>query len=241
VDIQGVNAQARRVTADEWAPRALGGALDLVPETIELKVTKLLREAIIRRELAPTDKLRIHQLSERLGLSATPVANALKRLEVEGYVEIAPRRGFRVVPLSRETLEELVVQRVAVEAFAVRLAIPLVPTALLRELQHMNTRLDRLAKVSDPPAAGFHEADQEFHLALYGASGRRGLTDTIVALRDRCRAYMHMAASDPEHLVRSQLQHWRLLACVEASDVSGGVDVITEHINDTYRVLAPKL
>lgn len=220
---------------------ALEGASDLVPETIELKVTKLLREAIIRRELAPSDKLRIHQLSERLGLSATPVANALKRLEVEGYVEIAPRRGFRVVPLSRETLEELVVQRVAVEAFAVKLSIPQVSTALLDKLRDMNTRLDQLARLSDPQGAGFFESDQEFHVALYEASERRGLTDTIVTLRDRCRAYMHEASYDPEHLVRSQLQHWHLLTRVEAKDVDGGVDVITEHINDTYRVVAPQL
>jgi DNA-binding GntR family transcriptional regulator len=219
----------------------LEGSFDLAPETIELKVTKLLREAIIRRELVPTDKLRIHKLSEQLGLSATPVANALKRLEVEGYVEIAPRRGFRVVPRSRVTLEELVVQRVAVEAFAVKLSIPQVTSELLRELRDMNIRLDQLARLSDPQGAGFYVADQEFHIALYEASERRSLTDTIVTLRDRCRAYMHLASCDPDHLVKSQLQHWHLLARVEAKDVAGGMDVITEHINDTYRVVGPRL
>ena len=236
-----MNLHERRVTVEPVTPLPLDGAFDLVPETIELKVTKLLREAIIRRELVPSNKLRIHQLSEQLGLSATPVANALKRLEVEGYVEIAPRRGFRVVPLSRETLEELVVQRVAVEAFAVSLAVPQVSSTLLRELRDMNTRLDQLAQLSDPQEAGFYEADQEFHIALYEASERKGLTDTIISLRDRCRAYMHLASYDPDHLVKSQLQHWHLLARVEARDIPGGVDVITEHINDTYRVLASKL
>ena len=229
------------VTDDTPPFRLAEGPPELVPETIELKVTKLLREAIIRRELKASDKLRIQLISERLGVSATPVANALKRLEVEGYVEIAPRRGFRVVPLSSETLEELVVQRVAVESLAVELAIPYVMPPLLSELREVNRRLDTLALIPTPQEVGFFELDQTFHITLYQASGRHGLIDTIVALRDRCRAYMHLAAYDKEHMRGSQRQHHRLLDLVEAGDIGGAKDMIAQHINETYSVLRPTL
>jgi DNA-binding GntR family transcriptional regulator len=236
-----VRSKDDHVTEEAPPFRLAEGAPDLVPETIELKVTKLLREAIIRRELQASDKLRIQLISERLGVSATPVENALKRLEVEGYVEIAPRRGFRVVPLSSETLEELVVQRVAVESLAVELAIPHVTARLLAELREVNSRLDDLALITTPQEVGFFDLDQTFHITLYQASGRRGLIDTIVALRDRCRAYMHLAAYNTEHIRRSQGQHHRLLDFVEVGDIRGAKDMIAQHINETYTVLRSTL
>ncbi len=226
----------------EWLRDELNGTTySLVPETTELKVTKLVREAIISRALGPQDNLRIHKLAADLGVSVTPVANALKRLEVEGYVEIEPRKGFRVVPLSLETLEELVVLRVAVESFAVGLAAPKVSAEALASLRDLNRTLDRLAQDPQSPSDGFFRLDQEFHLALYRASGRKGLMETIVGLRNRCRAYMHLAAADRTHLAASQRQHAELLDAVERRRVARAQKVIVTHINDTLEVLQPAL
>ena len=186
-------------------------------------------------------------VARELGVSATPVANALKRLEVEGYVSIEHRRGFRIVPLSVETLEELVVLRVAAESFAVGLAAPRLTPKDFQILRAINTRIDSYVASAQTERGvvaldeDFFMLDQEFHVALYRASGRGGLVETIIGLRDRCRAYIHLAAAGLEHVHTAQEHHLRLIELLERGDAEGAQRVIEEHITRTLDVLREPL
>lgn len=214
----------------------------LVPETLETKVTNLLREAVISGRLQPKTTLRIHQIAKELGVSATPVNNALKRLEVEGYVAIAPRKGFYIVPLSYEQLEELVVQRVAIEGFAVERAIPHMTSRDIKMLEDLVARMDTALQDEHADSVRMFALDQEFHLSMYRPAGRPTLIDTISALRDRCRAYMHMASTvGVQHMEQSQVTHRQLVKACKDHDVEGAKSLIAHDIRRMLGSLASLL
>jgi DNA-binding GntR family transcriptional regulator len=220
--------------------KLLDSDFPLLPETLETKITNLLREAIITGRLEPSDNLRIHQIARQLGVSATPVNNALKRLEVEGYVAIAPRKGFRVIPLSHDVLEELVVLRTAIEAFAVETVVPRLTSRDIDALRQLLRQIDDVLASPEPDADRMFTLDQEFHLAIYRAAGRPSLVETITALRDRCRAYMHLASFlYVQHMQLSQEHHRQLLAAFEHRDVGTAKEIMVRHIHRTMEVLTP--
>lgn len=213
-----------------------------IPETLELKVTALLREAVISGRLQPNKTLRIHHICKELGVSVTPVNNALKRLEVEGYVAIEPRKGFYIVPLAYEQLEELAVQRVAIECFALEHSIPRMTERDLDLLTEGAVKMEDLAGHTDTDKVEMFALDQEFHIASYKPAARPTLIDTITALRDRCRAYMHLASSlGIQHMEKSQATHWQLISACQKRDVEEAKSLIEGHIRSMLHALGPDL
>ena len=143
--------------------------------------------------------------------------HALKRLEAEGYVRILPRKRLVVVPLSYEDLEELTVQRAALEGFATECAVPRMQVDGITRLERMASLIDHFLLTAPRDAVTMFRLDQNFHLAVYEPARRPSRLKTIILLRDRERAYMHLASAlVMDHMYQSQQVHrWILDACRE--------------------------
>lgn len=212
------------------------------PQSLEAQVTDVLREAIIGRRIEDSEDLRIHDVASQLNVSVTPVANALRRLAVEGYVTIAPRRGFRIIPLSLDDLEVLVVQRVAVERFAIEKSMPNLHRDDFVRAARIIQQMDRLLQVRRDYSVEMFKLDQRFHLRIYGAAGRASLIETITRLRDRARAYMHLASTQVmSHMHESNHAHEELLAACQRHDLAMAQALIEAHIVHLLDVLHPVL
>ena len=138
---------------------------------------RMLRDAIVNGELAPGGVIRDAELAERLGLSRTPVREALARLADEGLVETKPHAWTRVAPLSLREARDAVVVVGSMHELAVRLAVPLMTEKHHEVMRAANRRF--AAAVEGGDVEGAVDADDAFHDVPVAVLGNRALEATI--------------------------------------------------------------
>jgi DNA-binding GntR family transcriptional regulator len=188
---------------------ALDGPLPVNPQDLSHQVVQTLRSAIISGRLRPGEFIRIGAAAEALGVSATPIREALVTLRGDGFVELLPNRGFRVSTLSRQDIEDayLVHEFIAGELAA---------RSALTSSDEVVARLEDLqAEIASAFESGRHEtvdkANEEFHRLIYagGNSPKLGLFLGI-ALRyvpnaqdDKIEGWAHATAHDHNEIVEA--------------------------------------
>lgn len=162
--------------------------IELVSETITQQVYSRLKSQIHRRELPPGSRLVTTTIANEMGVSLTPVREALRSLEKDGLVENRPHRGAVVAGVSRRELEELFSVRTPLEALAARTAAANRDADLKPLEEALTAARDAVAK-HDMNA--WLEADLQFHRAIAVASDNRELLRIIESLRERLRRFLH--------------------------------------------------
>jgi DNA-binding GntR family transcriptional regulator len=200
--------------------------------TMEELVVEALRQQILSGELAPGTHLYQEKLATSLGVSRQPVREALRQLEVEGYVTFEPHRGVVVKQLSRDDVEELYVLRSAIEPFAAVLAIGKTTPATL---QRMRTALRRMVELQKAGAPGheFLVPDSEFHHALYEATARKSLLRRILELQENSHRYVRAYIELPGSKSRAIATHRTILRAVESGDPDATRDAVMAHLEST--------
>lgn len=170
-------------------------------------------------------------LARQLGVSATPVREAMLDLAAQGLVEPVRNRGFRVLPLTDEDLDQIYELRMLIEVPTIgRLA----GTLPKREV----TRLQKLAKDSEAAAqtsdlVRFLDADRTFHLGLLEHSGNRRLVEFIGQLRAQTRLYGLRELADAGALVSTAREHRLILDRIESGDSAGAEEQMAKHLQHT--------
>jgi DNA-binding GntR family transcriptional regulator len=218
-----------RTTAPAAPPpiSELAGWLDLAPPrfaTAAAYVLEHLRRAILSGVLADGTVLRQDELAERFGLSRMPVREAMRRLEAEGLLELKPHRGAVVASLSIRDISEKFEIRFALEGLALRLSVPNLTAAHLREARR---QLAALAAAHD--IAEHIEAHHRFHLALYAGADRPHLKQLIQQQHDAIERYIRVeaAVAEPDG---DLAEHRALLAACSRHDVARALALSEEHI-----------
>lgn len=143
-----------------------------------------LKDEIRANRLPPGFQAPEPEIAERLGMSRTPVREALIRLEAEGLVELIPRRGARVMPISPADMAEIYDLLTALEPLAARLVANRKPTA--EELEPLKQAIeDTEAALADKDLDRWAEADDRFHQALLSATGNERMHDFAMRLYDQ--------------------------------------------------------
>lgn len=174
------------------------------------------KEALLNGRYAPGARVAIDELCEALGVSRTPVLEALNRLEAEGIVEILPRKGVYLVQFSEEKARELYTVREALEGMATRLAAPRVTTA---QLEALKKALDKQAScLEEHDSEGYATATIKFHNMIAAASGNKTLQrmlDSVYAQMEALRLrtfYLH------KRLKQSYAEHQRIYQALLGRD-----------------------
>jgi len=191
--------------------------------------TNLLRDAIIRGELAPGTRLLLEDLSQKFDLSMTPIREAIPILEGEGLVVQLPHKGAVVAQMDREEIRELYAMRGAMEGLA---TVEGVPGLTDKDLADMRALLARL-EAAQGAWEDFLDIDRSFHLVLYQAAGSRRWVETIQTLWRRCRRYMLMAILSEELTHVLQSDHRQLLHACQERDVTLAEATIRAHLKRT--------
>src|SRR3954447_6193994 len=144
-----------------------------------------LRDAILDGTLAPGEQLRDADVAAWLGLSRTPIREALARLEQQGLVESAPNRWTRVAPIDRRDARDAFQGVAALHALAAELGLPQVTDGHLRAMKAANRELAAAFRKQDVDAA--IAADDAFHAVFVRAAGNPELTRTLERLTPRIR------------------------------------------------------
>lgn len=168
-------------------------------------------------------------LAEEVGVSRTPVREALLRLEVEGLLRLYPKKGALVLPVSAQEIADVVETRRLVEAHAARKAVP-APPALLARLE------DLLARQREQVAAGeLAEAavtDRCFHAEIVRSGGNEILSRLYDQLRDRqLRMGVAVMNAHPDRVTKTLTEHGQILEALRAGDAERVVELLHGHVN----------
>ena len=185
-----------------------------------------LRDAIVDGTLAPGERLRDQELTEWLGLSRTPVRDALSRLEQDGLVETEPQRFTRVAPLDRRAARDAFPIVAAIHALAAELGVARLTGADLEAMSNANARFAAALRADDVDAA--LDADDAFHATLLAASANSELEGTLDRLMPRLRRLERLRFGSLAGRA-SVRQHDGIIAAAATQDVQQTAERVREN------------
>jgi DNA-binding GntR family transcriptional regulator len=186
---------------------------------------------ILDGTLGPGSMVNQEALAGELGVSITPLREALRRLEAEGLVVLQAHRTLTVAPLSALEVRELYAVRLRLDPFAAaEAAVHARPETL--------DAIDALAaRATEATTQGRLRANREFHRAIYRASGNRTLADLLDRLWDQTDRYRLLALQDEQHERSAEQEHHRIAAAVRARDPRLVDDLMARHVEATLRLV----
>ena len=188
------------------------------------EIAALLRDQIIDGELEAGQRLNEVHLAEQLGLSRTPLREALTRLDGEGFVEQAPRRGFFVRALDPEEIDSLYGIRAILDPAALALA-GLPDVATLDRLEALNVAI---GEAEDP--AQVIDLDDQWHLGLLSHCPNLILPDQIGQFMRRTRRYEHAYMRQEGHVQVALDEHRRILKALRNQDLEAGCRALRDNM-----------
>ncbi len=203
------------------------------PPTMSVLAAEALRSMILSGELLPGEKLPENGLTERLGVSRSPLREAMAVLEREGLIIQAPRRGAVVAPLTAHDIYEIYTLRAQLETLAVQLGVPVADE---RRLDRLRAAYAALEDATDDQVEHTRLAF-EFHLALVGLAGHQRLEASFRALSlqmQLCMALNRRARAGLESIHEDAARHRPLLDLAVAGDRDGLLAAMRDHGQETF-------
>lgn len=149
-------------------------------QTLREKIAESLREAIIKGTLKSGERLAESEVAERFGISRTPVREAFRQLESEGFLMVAPRRGATVSAITEKDVLEFYAIKGVLEGYAARVATPRLSESDIRKMQELNDELEEHVALGDTKAS--FRVHNEFHEVFLRASGNDKLCKLLDGL-----------------------------------------------------------
>ncbi|WP_020579547.1 GntR family transcriptional regulator [Actinopolymorpha alba] len=197
-------------------------------QSLREQVIEALRASLVAGEMRPGVLYSAPTIAAQIGVSATPVREAMQDLVKEGLVEAVRNKGFRVTELSEQDLDDITGLRALIEIpTIVRIAGDCDVEAIEAFRPHAAAIVDA-ARRGD--LIGYVEADRRLHLGLLALAGNRHLVDTVDGLRARTRLYGLQALVETGDLVASAEEHHELLDLLAAHDIDGVTALMHCHL-----------
>ena len=199
----------------------------------------LLRERILSKELAPGERLDLPRISKQLGISKTPLREAIHRLEIEGLIEIRPRSGTFVSRLDPVQVSESFELRTVLETYAAGLAAKECTQADLEALAELVSRIESIVRSGkeEDVYPRYLELDHAFHRTLVVLSGN----ERLIAAHERENLHAQMARiryrSSAKDLLTSLKEHRLILAALQERDAQAARQVVEAHLNRSRQAL----
>lgn len=192
-------------------------------------VFQTLRNAILTGELEPGERLMETQLGEKLGVSRTPIREAIRKLELEGLVVMVPRKGAQVAPFTEKDIIDVLEVRAALEALAARLACKRMDDRAFLRLQLAITEYEYAFKDGDIET--MIEKDVEFHETMFNATQNDRLIQLFSSMREQIQRYRVTYFKNVTESERVLSEHLALLDALKARDEELAAGLATEHIH----------
>lgn len=193
-------------------------------------VFNTLRRAILRGELKPGERLMEIQLANKLGVSRTPIREAIRKLELEGLVLMIPRKGAEVAEITEKNLRDVLEVRCALEELAVSLACERIDQNGIRTLHvaadHFRSMLDcdDITKIA--------QADEAFHDVIFSATGNDRLIQLLNNLREQMYRYRIEYLKKKECYPQLLTEHNAIIHAIEEKDKDLATQITSQHINN---------
>ncbi len=210
------------------APPKSNGAIPVMTKNSDL-VRRDLRKAIITMELVPGAPILEREITERYGISRTPVREAVLRLAEDGLIDVVPKSGTFVSRIPISVLREAIVARRALEEVTVRAATEHASESQIMEMRAIIQRQREMAEAGDE--AAFHHADDDFHAALAAAGRLPGIWGMIQHIRIQVERYRRLTLPQPGRMLMVVGEHSDVLDAIARRDGDEAVSRMVLHLN----------
>lgn len=202
-------------------------------------VLEALREAIFNGVLQPRERLMEIQLAEELGVSRTPVREALRKLEQEGFIVMVPRKGAYVADLSLKDIEDVFEIRIALEGLAASLSAERITDEELEVMQRLLA--EKAEAIKSLNMEKLVEVDTQFHETIYNSSRNERLSNIISNLREQIQRYRTTSLAYPGRMQRSLEEHRSIVEAIQARDPILAKQLVQDHIENAENTLLETL
>ena len=203
--------------------------------TLREIILENIRDAIVSGSLKAGSRVSEPELAERYGISRTPIREAFRQLESEGYLTVTPRRGAVVSELSPKDVEEFYAIKSIMEGYAARRACENMSAKNLERLQAINDKLAELARIGD--IKHFFKVHSEFHELFIKAADNEKLHELITSLVTRFQRLRFTSLSLPGRMEISVQEHEKIIAAFRNKDADLAETLVRQNAEYGGRVL----
>lgn len=188
-------------------------------------VFEAVRDAIISGVLSPGERLMEVQLAEEMGVSRTPVREAIRKLETEGFIAMMPHKGAYVAGISAKDILDVFEVRAALEALAARLAAARITEEELDKLRGAITKTDNMQNIEAVVAS-----DTGFHNIIYQASRNEKLMQFIAHLKEQMKRFRTTSLAMPGRTEIASQEHEQIMKALADRNADLAADLSRQHI-----------
>lgn len=198
-------------------------------------VFNTLRQEIIHGELKPGERLLEIPLAEKLGVSRTPIREAIRKLELEGLVVMLPRRGATVAGITSKNLRDVLEIRRALEELAIGLACERMTDGQLAELDEVGNRIKTNIEVAD--ASDIADMDEAFHTLIYESTNNPRLVNILANLREQMYRYRLVYIQDKEKREKVCTEHDCIMKALHDRKMDECKAAVRTHIDNQEKAI----
>ena len=199
-------------------------------------VFNTLRQAILRGELKPGERLMEIQLANKLGVSRTPIREAIRKLELEGLVLMIPRKGAEVAEITEKNLRDVLEVRCALEELAVLLACDRIDKQGIQDLRKAAKHFESVLDSDD--ITKIAEADVAFHDIIYMATDNQRLIQLLNNLREQMYRYRIEYLKKKECHPQLVAEHEEVIDAIESGEREKAMRITSQHIDNQVETVA---
>ena len=202
-------------------------------------VFKTLRKAILTGELKPGERLMEIHLANRMGVSRTPIREAIRKLELEGLVTMIPRRGAEVARITEKSLKDVLEVRRALDALCAEIACERITEEEKEQLKEACAEFERATKTKD--ATIIAKADVALHDIIVAATGNQRLVQLVNNLAEQMYRYRFEYIKDESQHERLIEEHRMIYDSIMRKDSAAAADAAKVHIDNQEKSVMRQL
>ncbi len=202
-------------------------------------VFKTLRKAILSGDLKPGEKLREVNLAQRMGVSRTPIREAIRMLELEGLVVMIPRRGAEVAGITRKDLKDMMEIRVVLDLLAIELACERRTEEQLERLEKV--RLEFEENLGTSGLTKTAKLDESFHAIIVEMAGNEKLSQIVKNISDQIYRYRYETLKDESQYDDLKKEHLVMAEAIRDQKKETAMEVVRKHIERQENSITKKL
>ena len=217
--------------ADKDAEDVLGGVTRITRVTLHDAVLNQIRDMIIEGTLMPGTRINEGQVGASLGVSRTPLREAIKTLASEGLVEIVPAKGAVVRRFTEQDIREILEVLKALEQAAARVVCRTASDAAIKKIRQLHDRMMALYAARNRLA--YFKLNQSIHTAIVQASGNAVLAQTHETLQARIKRIRFIGNETPDRWAAAVAEHEEMIEALGARDGERLAEVMGRHLDKT--------
>jgi DNA-binding GntR family transcriptional regulator len=207
--------------------------------TLRERIVEFIKDAVISGSLKPGERVPESEIAERFGISRTPIREAFRQLESDGFLIMTPRKGAVVSPITDKDVREFYAIKSLLEGFAAGEACAKLTEKEIKRLKDLNSEMGKNEEKGNVKT--FFKLDNQFHEILIKACGNEKLYTLIGQLVEQFERFRVTALSLPGRMKNSVMQHNEIIDAIESRDKENASKLVRANAESNCEVLVREL